>query len=219
MIIKRIIRLSLLIINIIILTTSHTTNSRTHTDPNPNPNTDTPGSTTNIVHFRGFDSSTMLSPMGLGIPPLKIEIVLESDPPKSTMLVGGLGVLIPAHGRQEARAVREFRGVGEEHLGRHYLSNTYKCVYIYIYIYMYRSLSLYTYIYIYIYREREIYVHAYLYLYIYISIYLSIYLSISLYIYIYICMYVCMCIYLYIYVYTHMQVLARSTSGKELSLG
>ena len=30
--------------------------------------------------------------MGLGIPSLKIKIVLESNPLKSTMLVGGLGV-------------------------------------------------------------------------------------------------------------------------------
>ena len=31
--------------------------------------------------------------MGLGIPPLEIKIVLESNPLKSTMLVGGLGVM------------------------------------------------------------------------------------------------------------------------------
>ena len=31
--------------------------------------------------------------MGLGIPSLKIKIVLESNPLKSSMLVGGLGVL------------------------------------------------------------------------------------------------------------------------------
>ena len=30
--------------------------------------------------------------MGLGIPPLRIKIMLESNPLKSTMLVGGLGV-------------------------------------------------------------------------------------------------------------------------------
>ena len=30
--------------------------------------------------------------MGLGIPPLKIKIMLESNPPNSTMLVGRLGV-------------------------------------------------------------------------------------------------------------------------------
>ena len=32
--------------------------------------------------------------MGLGIPPLKIKIVLESNPLKSSMLVGILGVVI-----------------------------------------------------------------------------------------------------------------------------
>ena len=31
--------------------------------------------------------------MGLGIPPLKINMMLESNPLKSTMLVGRLGVL------------------------------------------------------------------------------------------------------------------------------
>ena len=33
-------------------------------------------------------------PMGLGIPPLKIKIALESNPLKPTMSVGGLGVSI-----------------------------------------------------------------------------------------------------------------------------
>ena len=32
--------------------------------------------------------------MGLGIPPLRIKIVLESNPLKSTMLVGRLGVCL-----------------------------------------------------------------------------------------------------------------------------
>ena len=32
--------------------------------------------------------------MGLGIPALKIKIVLESNPPKSTMLVGRLAVVV-----------------------------------------------------------------------------------------------------------------------------
>ena len=32
------------------------------------------------------------SPMGLGIPPLKIQIMFESNPPKLTMLAGRLGV-------------------------------------------------------------------------------------------------------------------------------
>ena len=35
------------------------------------------------------------SPMGLGIPPLRIKIMLESNPLKSTMLVGRLGLLSP----------------------------------------------------------------------------------------------------------------------------
>ena len=32
--------------------------------------------------------------MGLGIPPLKFQIVLESNPLKSTMLLGRLGVVL-----------------------------------------------------------------------------------------------------------------------------
>ena len=34
--------------------------------------------------------------MGLGIPPIQIKIMLESNPLKSTMLVGGLAVLADA---------------------------------------------------------------------------------------------------------------------------
>ena len=54
---------------------------------------DTPNLPTNIiptkiarVNFYGK------FPMGLGIPPLRIKIMLESNPLKSTMLVGRLGV-------------------------------------------------------------------------------------------------------------------------------
>ena len=35
--------------------------------------------------------------MGLGIPPLRIKTMFESNPPKSTMLVGGLAVLNTYH--------------------------------------------------------------------------------------------------------------------------
>ena len=39
-----------------------------------------------------FPGKSLGIPMGLGFPPLKFKIVLESNPLKSTMLVGGLGV-------------------------------------------------------------------------------------------------------------------------------
>ena len=53
-----------------------------------------PNLPTNIAPYQ--DCLTQLSgksPMGLRIPPLRIKIMLESKPLKSTMLVGGLGVL------------------------------------------------------------------------------------------------------------------------------
>ena len=55
----------------------------------------TPNPLTNIVPTN--ISRLKLSgnfPMNLGIPPLQIKIVLESNPLKSTMLVGRLGVLV-----------------------------------------------------------------------------------------------------------------------------
>ena len=48
--------------------------------------------------------------MNLGIPPLKIKIMLESNPLKSTMLVGRLGV-------QERRGERAAVGRPLPHLG------------------------------------------------------------------------------------------------------
>ena len=45
-------------------------------------------------------------PMGLGIPPLNIKIVLESNPPKPTMLVGRLGA------RRETLASRLWSNLG-----------------------------------------------------------------------------------------------------------
>ena len=61
--------------------------------------------------------------MGLGIPPLKIKIVLESNPPKPTMLVGRLCVLrlhnqmhllmiFPRQSRQVPRAADPWRRCG-----------------------------------------------------------------------------------------------------------
>ena len=38
--------------------------------------------------------------MGLGIPPLRIKIMLESDPLQPTMLVGRLAMLVKIHQRR-----------------------------------------------------------------------------------------------------------------------
>ena len=65
------------------------------------------------------------SPTGLGIPPLKFKIMLESNPPKSTMIVGRLGV----------------------NSSNIYIYIYNVCMYVYIYIYLC--------VYIYIYIERE----------------------------------------------------------------
>ena len=47
--------------------------------------------------------------MGLGIPPLKFKITLESNPLKSTVLVGRLGVVPPAFGRARRLVTRALR--------------------------------------------------------------------------------------------------------------
>ena len=60
--------------------------------------------------------------MGLGIPPLKIKIVLESNPRKPTMLVGGLGV---------------FTGPYKDSNGGTNTKAASANVYVYIYIYIY----------------------------------------------------------------------------------
>ena len=98
--------------------------------------------------------------MGLGIPPLRIKIKLESNPLKSTMLVGRLGVRTCQDALAVFRPVRASQQVEG-------------CVYIYIYIYIYNICVC---IYIYIERERERH--------------LSLSISLSLYIYIYIYTYV-----------------------------
>ena len=45
-------------------------------------------------------------PMGLGIPPFLINIMLEPDPLKPTMLVGRLGVPVPCPGGANSEAAR-----------------------------------------------------------------------------------------------------------------
>ena len=56
---------------------------------------DTPNLPTNIVptNIARLKLSGR-SPMGLGIPPFKLNVMLESSPLKPTMLVGGLGIMI-----------------------------------------------------------------------------------------------------------------------------
>ena len=99
--------------------------------------------------------------MGLGIPPLNIQIMLESNPLKFIILVlvRRLAPLIVGLGR--------FRRVTSTSA-----SILRTCIYIYIYIY----------IHIYIY----IYIHMYIYIYIYIHIYVYLSPSECIYIYIYI---------------------------------
>ena len=96
--------------------------------------------------------------MGLGIPRLRITIMLESNPLKPTMLVGRLGVgtdlALP-----DLRPLARRRRTPPPHLS--------------LYIYLYICYNTYTYIYIYIHM---------LYIYIYIHIHM-----LYIYIYIYIC--------------------------------
>ena len=86
-------------------------------------------------------------PMDMRIPPLGIKIVPESNPPKSMMLVGRLGVWLQwtfaawSQGRTASEGVARARAANRDRE---------VCVYIYIYL----SLSLYIYIYIYIYVWR-----------------------------------------------------------------
>ena len=56
-----------------------------------------PSLPTNIIRAKiAWLKSSGKSPMGLGIPPLKIKIMLELNPLKSIMLVGRLTVRAPS---------------------------------------------------------------------------------------------------------------------------
>ena len=77
-------------------------------------------------------------PLGLGIPSLKNNIVLESNPPKSTMLVGRLGVGVHVYTCIYYMCVwMDVRMYG----------CTYGWISLYIYIYMYLRVCIYIYIY------------------------------------------------------------------------
>ena len=78
--------------------------------------------------------------MGLGSPPLRIDIMLESNPLKSIMLVGRLGAITSydaSDKRQRFRARDDAEADRETRFGaaRHAM-NLY-CIYIYIYIIYY----------------------------------------------------------------------------------
>ena len=81
--------------------------------------------------------------MGLGIPPLKLKIMIESNPLRSPMLVGRLAVLITA---------REIREKPCMALATHPRNHGSRRAYIYMYSYIICVLH-YTYIYIYIYTH------------------------------------------------------------------
>ena len=141
----------------------------------------TPNLPTNIVDFRGFDSSIILIQRG-GIPRFigdfpesLIQAMLEG-----VMLVGRLGVIVqwhglsgPASGPPAPRCSRPppsrppvgFRG-SIAYIDIHiYVCHTHIYIYIYIYIYTY---------YIYIKTNMCIYIYIYMHIYIYIYIYIYI---------------------------------------------
>ena len=144
------------------------------------------------------------SPMDVRIPPLWIQIMLESNPPKPTM-IGGLGVpVLLAFEQPTLQHNHNTSTICQLHM---YLFRSFQVTLLYsmcnVYIYMYSmcvSLSLYMYIYIYMYTYICIHImHTYIYIYIYIHTYIHTYrhvcLSLSIYLY--------LSLSLYIYIYTH----------------
>ena len=94
--------------------------------------------------------------MDMRIPPLRLKIMLESNPSKSIVLVRRLAVRCRFLAAMvSTRIAARLGGVGRAH----------------IYIYIYREREMYVYIYIYIYRERERGVYIYIYIYIYLFMY------------------------------------------------
>ena len=97
--------------------------------------------------------------MGLGISPLYIEIMLESNPLKSTILVRRLAVqgILKRTSSADGFFLRATSFAGQHIYIYIYI---YICIYIYIYIYMY------VFIYVYIYIMYTIYIYIYIYIYI-----------------------------------------------------
>ena len=160
---------------------------------------------TNIAQLKLSEKS----PMGLGVPPLEIKMMPESNPPKSTMLVGRLGVSLP-YNRRTALATgspyRDLEFLLHKTMRRPLLSLSLSLA-IYIYIERERERDIYIYILIY----THVYIHVCVYIYIYIYIYICthahmcicVYVWIHIYIYIYICMIVLIYIYIYMYNYNY----------------
>ena len=93
--------------------------------------------------------------MGLGIPPLRIKIMLESNPLKSIILVRGLGADTRAPLAKLPPGLGPRAAQGKSHM---ICLVKLMCVYIKIY------------------RERDVYTHilrTYIYLYIYIYVYMG----------------------------------------------
>ena len=163
----------------------------------------TPNLPTNIVPTNiAWLKLSGKSPIGLGIPPLRIKIMLESNPLKSTMSVGGLGADISCC----------------------CLLFVVYCVIIYLFISTnIYSLSFIAHLFVHYHwayviglgevssvrqegrvRQQDLatlYVYVYIYIYIYIHIYIYIYTYIHTYIHTY--RHTHMHVYIYIYIYTH----------------
>ena len=118
--------------------------------------------------------------MDMRIPPLRIKIMFESNPLKSTMLVGRLGVWFVLIALCAAK-------LWDSGPSLRRISSPYVYIYIYIYIYTYTYTHTYTYTFIYIYIEREMCIYIYIYIYhvcIHIYIYIYTHICIS---FIYVC--------------------------------
>ena len=165
--------------------------------------------------------------MGLGIPPLSIKIMFESNPLKPTIVVGRLGVLIncsdcwnplfrdpltrhmPCYPYSRGLYWREnlcccFRNLKKHHYGftgqQTFDIQTICICYMCVYMCIYICTCMYVYIYIYIHICISLSLSLYIYIYIHIYTYTH-YIYIYIYIYLYVCMYVCVYIYIYIHTY------------------
>ena len=127
--------------------------------------------------------------MGLGIPPLRIKILLGSNPPKSRILVPRLAenLLLWAWTRwPRCRAGRRRQRSGAPGAGsagaRCGSGAQHDYVYIYIYIYIYTYHAIYIYIYTSVNSYLSLSIYIYIHMCVYIYIYLYIYISLSIYI-------------------------------------
>ena len=137
--------------------------------------------------------------MDVGIPPFWINIVLESNPPKPTMLVGGLAVHWSSPLWLDTFWTKTSRFASDILVGEIVAKSPNGDIYIYIYIYPSLSLSLSLSLYIYIYMCICTYIYIYIYMYTFTLILI---IDSYIYIYIHILHYVCVYIYIYIYIYT-----------------